>query len=234
MHSLCLFCRCSFRKRHAVQKFCSTTCANRHNLNCKIAFVRPKAPNEATAEIFGILLGDGSVTEYFVKIHLNIKADAGYSKNILRLVPIAFPGIAATIYKRESRGAEEIMISSKNVCDYLRYLGFNPKNRTVPQWIWESDVYTKAAIRGLFDTEGSIGIKRYSGKFETRIYKQLTFTNRSIPLLQFVQNSLTMFGFKPTKTLNQNTYISNKDDIDRYFKIIGTSNPKLEKKLKIK
>lgn len=135
---------------------------------------------------------------------------------------------------RPKRGTKEIQISSKEVSDYLVKVGFIPKIRSVPGWITKRRSFVKATLRGLFDAEGSIGIKYYKSKKGLRIYKQLTFTNSNKNLLTFVENNLKNLGFSPTKNSKRNIYISNNKDIKKYFAMIGTSNPKLEKKMKIK
>ena len=93
--------------------------------------------------------------------------------------------------------------------------------------------FTKRTIRGLFDTEGSVGIKRFQGKNGLYVYKQLTFTNTNKNILKFIESGLTKLDFSPTKNAKKNIYLSNVKDIKKYFEIIGTSNPKLVKKAKM-
>ncbi|MCC7160498.1 hypothetical protein IT399_02150 [Candidatus Nomurabacteria bacterium] len=234
MNKKCARCKIEFDNKYPKQKFCSILCSNRHNLNHKNIFKKPSRYSNELAELFGILLGDGSVEKYYVKIYLNMIADKGYTRNITRLITSALPGVKPSIHIRKERGTEEVQISCTDVCDYFKSLGFNPQKRIVPGWITENQTFTKRTLRGLFDTEGSIGIKRFVGKNNLHIYKQLTFTNKNKDILQFVVNSLSNLGFSPTKTSRYNIYISNRKDIERYFNLIGTSNPKLEKKMKIK
>lgn len=233
MNEKCLKCGVLLKKKYSQQKFCSIACSNRNNLNNKIFFKKSLTYSEELAELFGILLGDGSVEKYYVKIYLNMIADKGYAQNVIKLIKIALPGIKPTVHIRKNRGTEEIQISSVDVCNYFKLIGFNPKNRSVPCWITEKESFTKRTIRGLFDTEGSIGVKRFEGKNGSYVYKQLTFTNTNKNILEFIRNSLCLLGFSPTKSFRYNLYISNKKDIARYFKVIGTSNPKLEKKMEI-
>ena len=234
MFSVCLNCQMTFASKKKEQKFCSVTCSNRAHLNNKKTIVSLPLPNRDLAELFGILLGDGSVQKYFLRIHLNMRADAGYEKKVSALLKRIFPSLTPSVKKRKDRGINEVQISSKDACDHIRALGFDPKIRSVPAWISESPEFSRAAIRGLFDTEGSIGIKKYIGKAGILTYKQLTFTNKNPNLLRFVREDLERNGFKPTKNSRANIYISNKEDISRYFALIGTSNPKLEKKSKMK
>jgi hypothetical protein len=230
----CSNCQNPFIRKKMAQKFCSVACSNQKHLNNKKTLFRLPEKNEDLAELFGILLGDGSVEKYFARIHLNMVADDGYEKNVSTLLKRLFPEIKPVVKKRVDRGINEIQISSKDACDHIRSLGFDPKVRSVPEWISQNPKMTRAAIRGLFDTEGSIGIKHYKGKNNILIYHQLTFTNKNPNLLQFIEKGLADNGFSPTKNSMANIYISNKADIKRYFSIIGTSNPKLEKKSKMK
>ncbi len=213
-----------------MQVFCSIICANRFNLNNKSDISFPKNFSNEMAEFFGILLGDGGVEKYFVRVYLNRKADKGYPQKVMMLIQGLFPGVKVTCLDRPNRGTEEVQVSSIALCNYLREIGFNPKLRTIPDWITSNTEFTKAAMRGLFDTEGSIGVKIYRGKRGVSIYKQLTVTNINKNILCFLEQGLKKLGYQPTKNSEKNIYISNRKDIERYFLEIGTSNPKMKRK----
>ncbi len=233
MNLICNNCREVFVSKYRSRKFCSIVCSNRFNLNNKKRVRLPQSYSSELAEFFGILLGDGSVTKYYTKVHLNLIADKGYEDKVCKLIDKIFSNVNLCIMQRPARGTYEIQISSKEVSDYIFSIGFDPKTRTIPFWIISNVDFTKRTIRGLFDTEGSIGIKKLSGKSKVSIYKQLTFTNKNSNILNFITQSLERLGYKPNKNATRNVYISNAKDIKRYFQDIGTSNPKLEKKLKI-
>ncbi|KKQ52224.1 MAG: hypothetical protein US70_C0010G0029 [Parcubacteria group bacterium GW2011_GWD2_38_11] len=232
MNAKCKFCGNNFDKKYKTQKFCSLICANRSNLNNKNYVILPKRHTKELAELFGILLGDGSVNKYFVKVYLNRIADAEYVTFVEKLLRKLFPGALATSQDRPKRGTAEIQLSSKNVCDYLKKLGFNGKKRKIPTWIENDIKFAKATVRGLFDTEGSVGVKYFKGKGGSYIYKQLTVTNKNENILKFLEKYLTILGHTPTKNSKKNIYLSNKISIDKYLKEIGSSNPKIIKKIR--
>lgn len=232
--SNCKFCGYSFEKKYKTQLFCSLRCANRLNLNNKKIVKLPRTYTKELAELFGILLGDGSVTKYYVEIYLNRITDANYVPNVEKMCRKLFPGAPVTTHSKEKRGTTDIQISSKDVCDYLRGCGFNPKERNIPQWIKNDVRFAKAVIKGLFDTEGSVGIKYFKGKGGNYIYKQLTVTNKNENILKFLEEYLSRFGYKPTKNSKKNIYLSNKNDIFRYLEDIGSNNPKIVRKIKAK
>jgi len=179
------------------------------------------------------LLGDGSVTKYFTKIHLNLKVEKEYARFVNNLVSTLFQEVSISVTERPERGMIEVQISSKDVSDYLNEIGFDPRERSIPDWIKNSNQFALATVRGLFDTEGTIGFKFYKGKNGNYFYKQLTVTNINPNILSFVESVLLANGFQPTRKSKKNIYISNKEDIDKYIKEIGSSNSKLTKKLKI-
>lgn len=226
----CHLCKNVFPAQYKTQIFCSIVCSNRFNLNNKSRVSFPKKFSKELAEFFGVLLGDGGVEKYFVRIYLNRKADKGYPKKLMALIRKLFPKVKVTCLDREKRGTEEVQISSIDICNYLRNIGFDPKLRTIPDWILSNVEFTKAAIRGLFDTEGSIGVKLHHGKIGMCAYKQLTVTNKNQNILCFLEQELKELGYRPTKNSKKNIYISNREDIKRYFIEIGTRNPKLKKK----
>lgn len=231
MEAVCKLCGCRFKKKYKTQIFCSLICSNRFNLNNKSIVDVPRNHSEGLAELFGILLGDGSVTKYFVKVYLNRIADAEYVPFVEGLVRRLFPGASVTIQQRPKKGTAEIQVSSKDVCDYLRKVGFDAKKRNIPRWVRKNRTFVKATIRGLFDTEGSVGMKYFRGKTGSYLYKQLTVTNKNEYILKFLEYGLMTFGYKPTKNSKKNIYLSNKADIKRYVSDIGTSNPKILRKV---
>lgn len=231
MSNKCLKCLQPFHKKYKSQKFCSLVCSNRFNLNNKNKVDLPKFFNEDLAEFFGILLGDGGVTKYFLKIYLNRIVDKEYAPFVYSLGKKLFPGASITNTDRENEGTKEIQISSKDVCDYLINIGFNRKKRDVPLWILRKESFVKSAIKGLFDTEGCISTKRFKTKKGEVFYHQLTFTNSSPHLLLFIEKELKKLKFRPTEKSKKNIYISNRKDILRYFAIIGSHNPKLTNKI---
>lgn len=233
MNTLCKFCQRKFIKKYETQLFCSLLCSNRYNLNNKNQVNISSRDDIRLAEFFGILLGDGSVTRYYVKIYLNRKKERDYALFVKKLAKELFTGVPITCQQRLNEGTIEIQISAKDVCDYLKNKGFDSKKRIIPLWIIKNKKFLKATIRGLFDTEGSVGIKYFHGKNGNYIYKQLTVTNKNENILRFLENYLTMFGYKPTKNSGKNIYISNESDIERYMKDIGSHNAKIINKIKI-
>lgn len=234
MDGFCKFCRKKFDKKYEAQVFCSLICSNRHNLNNKNRVTVPRRQSANLAEFFGILLGDGSVTKYFSKIYLNRIADKKYAPFVKDLAEKLFKGASVTYRERLGNGTIEIQISSREACDFLKNIGFDAKNRTIPLWITEKGSYIKATIRGLFDTEGSVGIKYFHGKNGKYIYKQLTVTNKNRNILIFISKNLAALGFSPTVNSGKNIYISNPRDIRRFIREIGLHNPKLTNKIAIR
>ncbi len=173
------------------------------------------------------------MTRYFVKVYLNAVADAKYVPYVRQLMSNLFTGVPVTCQQRPARGTTEIQVSSRDVCEYLKVIGFDPKHRYIPKWVLKNEAFSKAVVKGLFDTEGSVGIKYFIGKRGNYLYKQLTVTNRNKNILRFLETSLSKFGYRPTKNSRKNIYLSNEVDIKKYMDDIGSNNPKLIKKIKV-
>src|SRR5258708_540331 len=144
----CVFCKQGFIRKWENHKFCSIRCSNRFNLNNKNKPEIPQRYNQNLSELFGILLGDGSVTKYFAKIYLNRTADKGYEEYVAKLCKKLFGNKVVTLRDVPKEGTNQIQISSKSVCDYLRNIGFDPKVRNIPTWITKNDNFRKFCVRG--------------------------------------------------------------------------------------
>ena len=226
---VCDFCKKEFRKREQKYKFCSLKCANNFNLNGLKKVVPPKKSTDL-AEFVGIMLGDGELTRYQVKVSLNTLVDKEYIYYVSILMKRLFPGLEIKIRLRENEGCTTIGMNSRIVADFLKQMGITSWKPIIPIWILEQNKYIAACIRGLIDTEGCIGFKVYNGRNKNNIYRQLAFTSRNPVLLTFIRDGLSGLGLKCTQSLIKNIYLSNDKQIDQYRNLIGFHNPKLEQR----
>ncbi len=95
------------------------------------------------------------------------------------------------------------------------------------KWIKENKNFSLACIRGLVDTDGSVFRHTYRVKGTIYEYKKLAFSNSSLPLINFVYSELIACNIRARKAQqNKNVRIDSIDDMARYFKYVGTHNPK--------
>ncbi len=200
--------------------------------NKKIA-VLPKKFSNDLAELYGILLGDGTLTKYYIQVYLNITSDKMYIPYVLQLARKLFPESPVTTFPVPHNSVNIVQISSTDVCNFFKKIGFDRKIRSIPKWIINNKEFTKATLRGIFDTEGSVGIKYFKGKNGNYFYKQVTFTNKNENILNFIEKSLELLDYKPTKNSTKNIYISNRLQIEKFAIEIGSSNPNKANKIMI-
>lgn len=233
MLGICQFCKKEYRKRERIRKFCSLSCSSGYNRNGLNKVTLP-GKSKLLAEFIGICLGDGYASGYQVGITLNFTADRIYILYVENLARNLFPGATFSVIKRKRENAIDIRINSKTVVTFLKGMGIISNAKEVPGWILKKEGYTRACVRGLFDTEGSISFKLYKSRKGISVYKQLNFRNANMILMKFVKDSLVNLGLKPTMTMKRSLYLSNHESIDTYREKVGFSNPKLLEKSFIK
>lgn len=190
-----------------------------------------RAPkSEQLAEFIGIMLGDGGLTNYQVKVTLHAIDDKAYGEFICKLFVQLF-GVVPSVLNRKDCRAIDIVISRSALVKYCTYLGLVIGNKVlqqidIPSWVKEKEQYRKACVRGLIDTDGGVIKHAYTVNGKRYIYKKLSFTSLSKPLLQSVYEILTSFGIKARIGSNHDVRIDSKSAVNRYFEIIGSSNPK--------
>ena len=182
------------------------------------------------AEFMGMLLGDGCLCSAFqAALYFNTQTDAEYAE-FMKTLAIRLFGVAPKQTSESGGNGGTLLFSSKRLVDYLMQLGFprgdKVKNQTgVPGWILQDAEYRRRCLRGLMDTDGSAYL--YQHRVYGRLYGHfaLCFTNRSDPLLKFVQETLETNGYHPTAT-GFHIYLYRRREVDRYFSEIGTHNVK--------
>lgn len=196
-------------------------------------FRLPSQLSSELAEFVGILLGDGCITRRQVQISLNKKADRLYVPHVADLSHKLF-GRKPNLIHRENYNVSIIYYSGVNLVNYLLSIGMQVGSKVkqqvgVPDWIKSSEEYDKSCLRGLVDTDGGIFLHKYKVNSKNYVYKKLSFTNRSIPLIDFVRATLKKYGLNPkvTKMESKRVWLYNSSEVEKYLKIVGSNNPRL-------
>ncbi len=193
--------------------------------------IAPISKNTALAEFIGILFGDGHVGKYQTSISLNSETDREYAKYVCLLIKNNF-GIKPGMRKRKNALAVDITISSVLFSQRMVQLGMISGNKIhgdfrIPKWIMKSDLYIKAFIRGLFDTDGSIYIERKVIKKKVYRYIGMIITSASPQLRADIMTALQKLNLSPTNTVTQQSvFLRRKKDIKSYFSNISSHNSK--------
>ncbi|MDP3697358.1 MAG: LAGLIDADG family homing endonuclease [Candidatus Taylorbacteria bacterium] len=199
-----------------------------------IKVIKPPKSNEL-AEFVGILLGDGAITKKQITVTLHKIDDGDFTEYVCHLIEKLFH-LKPAIYKRES--VNNIVISRTELVKFFVYrLGLCVGNKVrqqvdVPTWIKKSEVFSKACLRGLFDTDGCFYIDKHKYNRKTYLNCGINFTNRALPLLFFFKETLQKYNLSPTQKTKYAVFLRREEDILKYFNEIGSSNPKHYRKFR--
>lgn len=184
--------------------------------------------SEDLAEFMGIFLGDGGLTHFQCVIYLNSDTDQEFAYYVQDLIIRLF-NIVPSITKSRKYKVWRVSVSSVNLVEYLTRKGLSLGNKVllqarVPVWVSLKPEYIKACIRGLIDTDGSFIIHKYKVKGKEYSYPKISFTNRSLPLIDFVYTGLMQYGFTPKKSYKYQVWLHNQNEVMRYLKEVGVRN----------
>lgn len=184
------------------------------------------------AEFIGIMLGDGGITSYAnqICITLNNRDDKGYIEFVSALIEKLFSR-KPSIIDHKSAFASKILVSSMDLVDYLVSLGLKKGNKItlqvdIPDWIKNNKSYSIACVRGLVDTDGCIFKHSYKVNGKTYTYKKLSFVSYSQSMRRSVCKILKYIDIKSRLFSYRDVRIDSQNDMKKYFKIIGSHNPK--------
>ncbi len=182
------------------------------------------------AELLGIIAGDGHIDVYQTSVSTNSETDLEHAHHIKALFERLFP-IRASLSFRSSCKACVVVVNSKNVGEILVKKGMVRGHKIkggvcMPSWVLARKKYRLAFTRGVFDTDGCVYVDRHIIK--ARLYENIgiAFTNRSLPLLLDFKDTLESLGFHPTQKTKYTVFLRREAEIQSYFKVVGSSNPK--------
>lgn len=189
------------------------------------------------AEFVGIMLGDGGITKYQIKITLNSIDDAEYSQFVLKLIKKLF-GVSASITFSKNSRALNVSVSRRELVIFCNTkLGLPTGHKIkhaidIPKWIYRNKQFALCCIRGLVDTDGSLFWEKHASGV-SHSYPRLNFTSASAPLIHSVHTLLCNMGFSPKiRRSGRSVQIEKKSEICDYWRTVGSSNPKHQRKLR--
>ena len=191
-------------------------------------------PSVELAELAGIILGDGNIWikkggYYYVRICGDSKNDKDYIINYVAPLFESLFAIKPRIAYHNKNREIFLVKGNKEIVFTLKKFGLKEGNKKlnnvgIPSWIFKSNDFLKACIRGLIDTDGSVC------PITGRNYPYIWFSSNIPKLRQDFKKAMKLLGFKLSKwnikKTSQETYIGQKALIEKFFKDIGFSNPK--------
>lgn len=188
--------------------------------------------SELLAEFIGILFGDGSATHYQIRVTFNKAIDKPYSEYIAWLIKRLF-SIEPSFSYRKIENTGNVEVCSRNLVELLKNHGIKEGNKTkwdgAPDWIWQNKEYQAACLRGLMDTDGCVYRHRYRVNGKWYSFTKIAFTSYSPSLRETILYMLKNLNFSP-RLYGMRVYLYKKAEVDRYFKEVGTNNPRYLKR----
>lgn len=204
---------------------------NSGNVGQRKKIVMPKY-SEEYAELIGTILGDG----YLGKKELTITGadhEKRYIYYIKKQIQKLF-GLRSKLFNNYSnKNAVVLDCYSKELIELLSIDGLVIGNKIkngarFPKWISRKNAYVRCALRGLFDTDGGIYSKQKGYRRAV-----IEFQTASPEIREEILYFLKKIGYSPSKSATSNgkskrynVRIQNQDEILRFFRLIGSSNPK--------
>lgn len=198
--------------------------------------IKKPRPSVHLAEFVGILLGDGGITKNQIIITLH-NEEKEYRRFVMELFRKLF-GVQPSCSERSSDSTYRIVVSRTALVRFCtKKLGLKIGNKVkqqvdIPSWIKKNERFQIGCLRGLMDTDGCVFTHHYKVNNKVYVYKKLAFSNGSRPLLSSVYDILKKNGFHPRYAQGKDVRLDSKEDVKRFFHIIGTHNPKYLKRYK--
>lgn len=193
-------------------------------LNIRHDITIPNTFSTELAEFVGIMLGDGHISPTQLTISFGLN-ELPYLLYVNQLIKKLFK-VESHYYKVKDSNAYCLYIGSTALVRFFERMGLVSnkvqKQVDVPAWINQDNTYRQAALRGLFDTDGSV--------YKLRFGFQINFCNNSKPLLASARRILIALDYHPSRISINKIYLTRIPELQRYIREIGFSNKKhLEK-----
>lgn len=191
--------------------------------------IRVPGCSSALAELIGIILGDGAISQYQLAIYFNKLSEQQLAISVQRDISELF-GIQAT-FSTIPRNVIAIVASSRSLVGQLARFGLKTgdkaRNRaTVPSWIFKREDFKKACLRGLMDTDGCVFVHRHTVNGRLYSHLELSFTGYCPELLSDVQRLFEELGLRSRIDFKHgHVFLHRADEVNRYMIEVGVVIP---------
>jgi len=180
--------------------------------------------SEKLAEFIGAIVGDGHIWKKGIRITGNYY-EIKHHYYLRKLIKNLFGLNARVFVPNSARTTCVTNVYSKELVNFLGEMGLRTgnklKNKTrIPKWVFYEKEFMYGALRGLLDTDGGIYSKQ---KGYSRIFIELQ--NHCPETMRDINKLIKLSGFCPSKS-SINIRIQNQDEVNKFFRLIGSSNPK--------
>jgi hypothetical protein len=188
------------------------------------------------AEFVGIMLGDGYLgypTPWRMKISFNSVDDKEYVKIVDKLLIKLF-NTKTIIKHRSNEKVSEIYIFKREILRHLvNDLDLIPSPKweraRIPDWIFKENL-EKHALRGYFDTDGSVVITNNNGTRYPRLEMKVSPSPMQEQFIGIVKSLGFRHGVYAIGKGKVRIQINGKDELAKWNNIVGFSNPKHQRK----
>lgn len=197
------------------------------------------------AEFIGILFGDGYINKYkkynyVIEVSGHKEKDLLYHSKHIRKICMNVFNKEPKLTIRKNQNTLYSRIFSKRIFLELERLGMprgKKKNLTIPSWIRNNKEFTIRFLRGLYDTDGSIILRKRNQNSISLSLSDENLINEVKCILEkmnyFVSYNKEVAEDKRGFTSVCHTIrINQKKLIRKFYKEIGSANPYKLKKLK--
>ncbi len=185
---------------------------------------KPKL-NRELSELIGILAGDGHLSNfnYEISVSGHLYLDKDY---LIKYVSCLFQhlfDVNVKIKKNKNSNGMRCVVNSKLLMKYLTEsfeipVGKKKGNLHIPIQIRNKKLFLKRYLRGLFDTDGSLYLRRKNSLV-------ISIISRDPVFLEEIRLSFIELGYSPSIS-GKNLYIYDQKEIKKFFNDIGSKNKK--------
>lgn len=189
-------------------------------------------------EVAGAFIGDGCFNLYKNKLyHVEFSGDRRYDlsyylETILPIIKAIIPEINPHIlFPKHQNNTLRVVLSSKKIFYLLKdFFGFVPGKKAhtifIPSQILDSEVFIRATVRGIFDTDGCVFLDK-RGAYK-RPYPRITFQTVSkslyLQLVFYLERHFKLYTSFNQKRQIYIIEIYGINQVKRWMSLIGFSN----------
>lgn len=194
---------------------------------------KPRHSNKF-AELIGILIGDGGISPFQVRVTLGLKTDKEYAHYVKLLFEQLFR-VRPSLLESKDRSTIEVVVSSRALVKLLNKAGLPLGNKIkqgidIPNWIKRNHNFSKLCLRGIFDTDGSVYLDKHRIKGTDYVSMNIAVVSASSNLLTSINEILVRESFTPTRTSKKSIRLRRTTEVMEFFRVVGSKNSKHVKK----